>query len=396
MKKGLIFIPFLLFGNVLSNLQKKNLEIQKQSSIQQSIQTKKSWINPVILQYTVYKSNTLKPNTQILSTYTISLNQPIFKSGAIYYSIKYANILKNYNLENLSLEKKTLIKNAYSLALDYKINELNKKIILLQIQNAKIDIKRKKEEYEKGTLDMTFLNNALLSLNSLRLSLKDLEYSNQEIIYQFKNISDMNIKNVNIDLFKILPQKEYVNNNLKLNLSKKQKKINYDLYKMQIGNMLFSVFINASLTYQKTHYTNQFPGFEDSKQNFYNVGIGISLPLDVSANNKIENAKLQYLKSGVDILQTKRELVNNYKKILKQIKYLNDKIAIYKDNIKIYNSLISSTKDSIKAGNATLDDLEILQNSQQTNFLNIKILKLQIQKLLLNLYYTTTLFGNHS
>ena len=394
MKKVLLFIPLLLFANILSDLERKNFEIQEKNSIEQSDITKKSWINPIILQYSVSKNNTLKPNTQITNTFSVTLNQPVFKSGAIYYSIKYANVLKNFNLNNIALQRKTLIKNAYSLAIDYKINELNKKIILLQIKNAKIDIKRKKEEYKNGTLDINFLNDALLSLNDLRLSLKDLEYSNQEIIYEFKNISDMNIKNVNTKLFNIINEKEYLKNNIKLHLSQKQKKINYDLYKMQVGDTLFSVFINASLNYQKTHYTDSSISFQDSKQNFYNIGVGISFPLDITAKNKIESAKLNYLKSNLDILQTKRELINNFKKTLKEIKYLNDKIDIYKDNIRIYNSLIASTNDSIKAGNATEDDLEILQNSQKTNYLNIKILKLQIQKLLLNLYYTTTLFGN--
>jgi len=55
--------------------------------------------------------------------------------------------------------------------------------------------------------------------------------------------------------------------------------------------------------------------------------------------------------------------------------------------IKIYKDLISSIKDSIKVGNATMLDLTILKNSQKTNELNIKILELQKEKLLLNLYY---------
>ena len=394
MKKFLIFYPFLLFGNILSNIENKNLNIQKKVSVEESQKTKNSWINPVILQYTVSKSNTLKPDTQIQNSFSVSLNQPIFKSGAIYYSIKYADIMKNYNLNNIEFQKKTLIKNAYSLAIDYKINQLNKEIILLQIKNAKIDIKRKKEEYKNGTLDINFLNDALLSLNNLRLSLKDLEYSKEEIVYAFKNISDADIKNVDTNLFSILNRKEYIDNNIQLNLKKQQKKINYDLYKMQIGDTLFSIFVNASWNWQKTHFTNNSVNFQDSKQNFYNIGVGVSLPLDITAKNKIESAKLKFLKSNLDILQTKREILNTYKKILKQIKYLNDKINIYKNNIQIYKSLIKNTEDSIKAGNATTDDLKILQNSQQTNYLNIKIIKLQIQKLLLNLYYTTTFFGN--
>jgi len=119
----------------------------------------------------------------------------------------------------------------------------------------------------------------------------------------------------------------------------------------------------------------------------------ISLPIDFNAPQKIEQAKLNVLKSNIIYLDKKNQLKNEYMQIIKQIKFLQNKIKIYKDNIKLYNGLIASTEDSIKGGSATIDDLRILQNSQKINYLNIKILKLQIQKLLLKLYYKTITFS---
>ncbi len=120
---------------------------------------------------------------------------------------------------------------------------------------------------------------------------------------------------------------------------------------------------------------------------FYKIGFSVVLPISFNALNKIEQTKLDYLKSTILLEDKKVTLANEYKSILSQIKLINRKIAIYKQNIKIYNDLISSTKDSIIVGNATKLDLILLQNSQKTNELNIKILKLQKEKLLLNLYY---------
>ena len=57
---------------------------------------------------------------------TININQPIFKSGAIYYSIKYAANSKAYNLLNIKLNRRELIKNALDIAYDYKITKINK------------------------------------------------------------------------------------------------------------------------------------------------------------------------------------------------------------------------------------------------------------------------------
>lgn len=396
MKKLVLIFPLFLFAkeSILSNLQIKKLNLDKKYTIQDSKETKKSWINPVMLQYSVSQNNSLHTIKTTNQNFSISLNQPIFKSGAIYYSIKYANDNKNYNLKELKLKKRELIKQALDFAIDYKINQLNEELLKLNIDNAKIDVKNKKEQYQNGTLDLSFLNNAIIYLNSLKLSMEDLKMNDVNLKYAFKNISDMNIKNVNIHLFKIIPFNKYIQNNIELNAVKRRSVINNDLYKMQIGNTLFTISLNASYNYQKTIYSKNNFQFQNNTNNFYSVGVGISLPLDFTAGEKIQKSKINYLNSKLDIIQKRRELKNSFENTLKQIKYIQNKIKIYKQNIKLYNELISTTKDSIKAGNATLDDLETLENTKATNNINIEILKLQIQKLLLNLYYKTTFFSN--
>lgn len=396
MKKLVLIFPLFLFAkeSILSNLQIKKLNLDKKYTIQDSKETKESWINPVMLQYSVSQNNSLHTIKTTNQNFSISLNQPIFKSGAIYYSIKYANDNKNYNLKELKLKKRELIKQALDFAIDYKINQLNEELLKLNIDNAKIDVKNKKEQYQNGTLDLSFLNNAIIYLNSLKLSMEDLKMNDVNLKYAFKNISDMNIKNVNIHLFKIIPFNKYIQNNIELNAVKRRSVINNDLYKMQIGNTLFTVSLNASYNYQKTIYSKNNFQFQNNTNNFYSVGVGISLPLDFTAGEKIQKSKINYLNSKLDIIQKRRELKNSFENTLKQIKYIQNKIKIYKQNIKLYNELISTTKDSIKAGNATLDDLETLENTKATNNINIEILKLQIQKLLLNLYYKTTFFSN--
>ena len=383
MKRLIFLIPFFLNANILSDLENKNLNLQRNQIIQDSSATKKSWINPIILEYTINKSNSLQTTTSTTKTFSITLNQPIFKSGAIFYSIKYANDLKNLNEKNLILTKRKLIKSAYDLAYDYKITKLNEKILKLKIKNALIDVKRKKEDYKNGVLDLTFLNNAIISLNSLKLSLVDIQNQLENIKFNFQNLSDLDIKKVNLKLFKIMPLNKFLDRNIELKIKKLNQKVNKDLYKMQIGNSLVTIFINGSYNYQDTYYSNM----PNSKMNFYSIGMGISIPIDVKAKNNIQKAKIHYLISKYDYLQKKRELINEYKSTLINIKMLQKKIKIYKDNIKLYEGLINSVKEDIKAGNATEDDLNILKNSKEINFIQIKILKLKIQKTLLGLYY---------
>jgi len=385
MKKLIFFFPFFLFANdLLNDLKQKELFFDKQKSIEKSKEVLKSWISPINLTYNYSKDNSLGEIKTTTKTFSISVNQPIFKSGAIYYSIRYAKDSKEFNLLNVELQKRELIKKALDLAFDYKINSLNKKIILLNIENAKIDVKKKKEAFLNGIEDSTSLNNAILNLNKLKLNLEELKANLNNLKYSFNNISNLQIDKINLPKFKLISKEEFINSNIDYLLQKKLKKVKKDLYKMQIGNELLSVNLQASLNWQDIEYSNNL---QNKNRDFYKIGFNIVLPISFNALNKIEQTKLDYLKSNILIEDKKVALTNEYKSILSQIKLIEKKIAIYKQNIKIYNDLISSTKDSITLGNATLLDLTILKNSKKTNKFNIKILKLQKEKLLLNLYY---------
>jgi len=385
MKKLILLFPFFLFANdLLNDLKQKELFFDKQKSIEKSKEVLKSWISPINLTYSYSKDNSLGDIKTTTKTFSINVNQPIFKSGAIYYSIKYAKDSKEFNLLNVELKKRELIKKALDLAFDYKISYLNKKIILLNIKNAKIEVKKKKEAFLNGIEDSTSLNKALLNLNKLKLNVEELKANLNNLKYSFSNISNLQIDKVNLPKFKLISKEKFINSNIEYLLQKKLKKVKKDLHKMQIGNELLSINLQASLNWQDIEYSNSL---QNKNRDFYKIGFNIVLPISFNALNKIEQTKLDYLKSAILLEDKKIALTNEYKSILSKIKLIDKKIAIYKQNIKIYNDLISSTEDSIVLGNATLLDLTILKNSKKTNELNIKILKFQKEKLLFNLYY---------
>ena len=103
--KRFLIIPFLLHAGILNEYKQKELNLDKKLSITEAEKTEKSWINPVIIQYQYSGNSANKDNFSHQQVFSISLNQPIFKSGAIYYSIKYAKDLKSLNLINLKLQK---------------------------------------------------------------------------------------------------------------------------------------------------------------------------------------------------------------------------------------------------------------------------------------------------
>jgi outer membrane protein TolC len=388
LKRLFLLLPLLLNASILSDIKNKEFSVDKQKSIKEAKETKNSWINPIMLQSSITKDTTqdIVTTTKQIS---ISINQPIFKSGAIYYSIKYAKYLKNYNLTQIELQRRALIKQAYDLAYDYNIALLNKKILKLQIDNAKIDVERKKEAYLNGTGDSSQLDNAILNLNSLKLSLEDMNSNLAQIEYSFKKLSNLDIQKVKLPYLRLISKDKFVNENLDLKAQKEFAKSNKYLYKMNIGNSLVTVSLNGSYNYQEI--TNKF---QDSKNNYYTISLSASLPIDINAKTRIEKSKLSYIKSKLLIEDTKNSLIQDYNLILSQIKTLKRKLKIYDENIKIYDNLINTTKESIKAGNATPLDLKILKNSKMAAILNKRIVNLQIQKNLLNLYYKLVSFSN--
>jgi len=388
MRKILFFIPFFVYAGILSEIKQKEIDFDRLKTIKDSQETKKSWINPIIFQYSYQKDNTLGSVTTT-NLFSISINQPIFKSGAIYYSIKYANLAKKYNLDQVELQKRALIKKALDLVYDYKISKLNEKIVKLKIKNAKIDVKRKKEAFLSGSGDSSLLDNAILGLNSLKLSLEDIRTNINQIKYSFANLSDLNIDNVKLPHFKIISKDKFLNENIELNSQKVYKKIKNYLYKMQVGNQLLTVSFNGSYNYKETENK------KIDKQNYYIVGISASVPLDVNAKTKIEKTKIDYLKSQVLLQDKIKELLNNYKMTIEKINSLKNKLKIYDENVKIYNSLINSTQESIKAGTSTLLDLEVLQNSKMQAVLNKRIVELQIQKTLLTIDFLLAFYKDN-
>ncbi|QCT94995.1 hypothetical protein FE773_07270 [Caminibacter mediatlanticus TB-2] len=389
MRKLIFLVPFLLQASILSDLKLKELNLDKENSLKDAIETKRNWINPINLQYSYTKDNIqgIQTTTQL---YSISINQPIFKSGAIYYSIKYANVLKKYNLDQIELQKRNLIKQAYDFVYDYKVLKLQKEILIKNIENAKIDVLRKKEAFLNGIGNSSELDNAIIKLNSLKLNLEDINYQLSQIKNSFSTISSLNIEEVTLPKLKLIKQNEYLNNNIELKAQQKLKNIKSYLYKMQRGNQLLTISLNGSLNHKK--FENKL--LSDT-QNYYTIGLSATLPISINAKTKIEKTKIDYLKSVLLIEDKKRQLRSEYNIALSQIKSLKNKINIYKENLSLYNNLIDSTLDSIKAGNATTLDLKVLNNSKMVDLINIKILKLKIQKTLFSLYYKLISYTNN-
>jgi len=391
LKKIIAFIPFLLFANILSPLQQELLKNDNNKAIISGDKLKDSWINPITLQYK-YNQTNQTPTIQTTNSFFIGINQPIFKSGAIWASIKYASNLKDENILNTKLKKATLIKQAYEILFNIKKIDIAIQKQILLIDNAKIDIQRKKEQFLNGVIDSSFLDNAIINKNNLELALKDLISQKNELIDNFRNLSNLDYREVKLPKFELISKEKYLKN-LNIIIAKKDIQVKKALKYMNIGNSLISVNFIANWNYIDTKYDNPTPIYQNDKDNFYNVGFSLIVPLDINAFKNVEESKIDYLKSVLNYKNTILKEKNRYSTIINKIYAIDSKIEIYKNSIKTYNSLILTTKDNIKAGINTILDLRNLENSLQIAKLNLKSLEIDKNMQLLELYYLTKGFN---
>lgn len=381
-------MPIFLFGfdNILSHTQNSLFEYDQEKNKDEMFKLKNSWINPINLSYSYSKTNQFASDKKT-NVASISINQPIFKSGAIYSSIKYAKFLDIYNQMNIEKSKKIAIKNAYEILFNIKKIDITIKKQRLLIENEDIDINRKKEQFLSGVIDSSLLNNAIISKNSLLQSQEDLMEQKKSLILDFKNLSDLDYKSVSLPTFKLISKNEYVNNNQDLKLAKENAKVQRYEKNSVIGNNLVTISLNGSYNTVKESYSPQTLMLQNNRFNYYKVGFTISIPIGVNSIKNVQSAKVSYLKSKLSILDEKNKLEHKYQTFVLKIRNLDKKIKILKENNSLYESLIDSTKDNIKAGINTILDLKELQNTEKINNLTIESYKIDKNIELLNLYY---------
>ena len=172
----------------MSSSQKQSIDLSYKKNLFESQKLKKDWINPI-----TYKLSYDKSEEYSTIKSSIIVNQPIFKSGGIWHSLKYANFKSKLDTINTTIAKQELIKKAYNILFNIQKVDINIQRQKLLIQNSKLDIDRKKEQVIGGVLDTSFLDNAIIDKNTQENKLLDLLYQKTSLlivskIYQIKII----------------------------------------------------------------------------------------------------------------------------------------------------------------------------------------------------------------
>ena len=358
-----------------------NYDYKKNEAV--SSQLRDSWIAPINLNYSYSKSNPYD-NKQTQERTAISIDQPIFQSGGIYYGIKFADASRIYTNYSVDAAKRKLVKDAISLLMQIKQIDYRIKKQELLIKNSEINLAQKKEQYLNGQLDSGFLNSAIVERNVVIQALYDIQTNKERLISRFQTISDTDYKSVSIPHLEILNEEQFLKYNIVLNMSDSEVEKNRYSKDVTVAKYLPRINVTAGYTWQESSVfgiSTTTPATD-----YYNYGLKAYMPLDINTFKDIEVAKVDYMKSKITLEDTKREVKSIFEQVMLSIDNLQKKKDLSIENKDIYNQLLAETSELFNAGYKTKYDVELLQNSVNIQDIDINIYDLDKQLELLTLY----------
>lgn len=382
------FFSCLVSLNLYSSetlLSKDRLEIfnlNKEQIQEDTKKLKRDLINPI--SYTLSKIDQEGSNPLIS---TISINQPIFRSGGIYQSILYANALEKYSNLDIELQRKNMIKDAVKLLFEiHKINYTIKKQELL-IANSTLNVLRQREQVLSGISDTSLLDNAILDSNTNKNILAELIHQKNELVNNFNTLASGAYQTFELPEFTLIEDKTYLDNNL--NILKIKEDIVAKNHFSIVTMSKYLPSINFKYDYTKYHdYDNNINNntINTNSINRDSIGLSLNIPFNFSSLSDIQSTRIEYLKSRLSLNTTILEEENFYKTILSKIHMINSKMSIANEDFKLYTSLLEDITQAANAGLNSFVDVEILVNSKKITSYDIQILELEQQIELLELY----------
>jgi len=391
LKKHLIVCSLLLastiyadaLGDILSSNKNLLFDYELQDNTAQSDMLENAWINPIMLQYRRNYSKQFADKTVETGSFSVGIDQPIFRSGGIYYAIKYAQAQREANSAEIKLKRRQTIADAVKILFEMKKLALQKKKLDLLVKNDEIEIRQKRESYKAGLIDSSFLDQAILKKNKDETQLLELDVTKMELEQKFALVSDKNPKTLKLPVLKLISAEAYKGKNIELvrdKLRAKQKKYNS---KMTWAKYLPAVSVQGR--YVDEDLNPLFPA-QGIEGRYFTYGFTISMPLNINMFSDIEVSKVASLKAQTEVMERKHAIDEEYRLVQNKLQVIEKKIALAKKDEKLYIRLYKNTKNLTFAGEKTSYDTIMMHNSLMVKKIDRQIFMIDKQIELLTLY----------
>ena len=371
-------------SDILSTDKRQLLEYQKEQNSVQTHQLENSWISPIMLSYSKNYS-TQFGSTINTGQFVVSVDQPIFKSGGIWSAIKYAKALGKANGLDLELQKRELILQSLTLLYNLKKSKYQLEKLALTINNDIVDIQIQKEGYDEGLSNRTLYDQALLKRNQDETSKLELELQIVKLENDFSLLSSLDPHSAKLPNFGMIDKSRYMDNQLilqrdRLRVDEKE----HNSY-MILSKYLPEVSVTGRYTNEDLNPLFASPNSQIKNQ-YFNYGFKVSLPLNINSFDDIQNSKVAYLNAKVTLDENRKRLVNNFKLVQKRLEIIDKKIALSQEDAGHYASMLITAQELELIGDRTSLDTEMVSNRVKIRELDQEIYKIDAQLELLGLY----------
>ncbi len=370
-------------AEILSPEKRDIFNYQEKYNELQSDKLKKSWVNPIRLQYRKNYTTQFAEQTIDTANYSVLIDQPIFKSGGIFYSMKYSDALKGATAAEIALRKRETIGSAVRILFNFKKIRLEQEKLKLLVKNDEIDIKLKSDSFESGILDSSFLDQAIIKRNTDQTQLLVLELELERLKNDFAFLSQKNPDRFKLPVLKLISEKNYKSEHLGLRSDTLHAEEKQYLSKMTWSQYLPEVSVQGQ--YIKGDLNPLF--FNPSLRDEYtNYSVTVSMPISINSLTDIEAGKVAYMEAATKVIDQKRRVDLEYQTILDSLRIINKKIALDHKDEKLYQRLYIVTKNLEEAGEKTSYETAMMHNSLEIKKLDQRIHKIDKQLQLLSLY----------
>lgn len=320
-------------------------------------------------QYAYYKADGQKIENIDDKNITIGIKQIFWGTNKGYHYLKKWFNYRELNKINKKEYDIEILRKAYEKYIDYllakKTKELHKKLF----KRYKDIYQSAKHKYKMGIFD-------LITYNRIKKDYKFNEINFLESKRRFVNKKEevenfINEKFDNLEYKVINIKKKYFNDKQPEQIIKKQKITldnAYRNYKFSRSNYEVKLFgqINSNLKDERSIT----PVEEDLKQDYYEIRLGVSVPLtNLSKLAGFNQKKVNYLIEKNKIKDGLENINNNYKLLISNLKNYYKKIKLYKEILPDLKENYKAGRNRFSMGMITLDELK----SIETEYINAEI-----------------------
>lgn len=373
MKSSILILCLALGLNAQSIKDNKLQEIEenKNKSTLESSLLKDSWINPINISADSTKSKSGNSKSTSNKIY-LDINQDIFRSGGILYTIQKAKLQKDLAFENYDLNLNSLNIDIYKLVLQLnKIDfQIEKQDYL--IKNKSLEIDKKQAQYINGVISIEDLDSAIIEKNDLENQIEDLKTSKDDYEKQLKNLSTTSYKKILVNKLEVISLKSFLDNNKTLIIENLNSEMSQKDLHITNTNYLPKVSLFSQIGYEDNNAN-------DINDDYYNYGVRVSIPLDFNMNKNKQISKINYKLSKIKGNIKKDDEINKYEATLKSLKRIDNKIKNSQKSIKNYENIYKLTQGLYEGLLKTKQDLLTIENRLKSSKLDINILKIDKQ-----------------